>query len=269
MLGTALGVVDLDKSAYSVVRNSELVQLLQRICADSRARSEHWDKSEMRSWKLSYPLSANMWVDRATAETGIRLTAPERRRLIAALLSRRHLILSGLSDIGKRKFAHELALSITNGQKDRVCLLQGHPWWATGTDNVGYFVDLQTRFSTWQLAYFADFLLTKRAPTTQQVSGSDQGSQTHDNTDGYVVCVERLSRLEIEFYYGAFAAWLLKSAPVKTRPAPIRLIGTYDSDMPPDQDDFTLGLTAVIHLSGVQRRGVTSLIAPIRKGNTA
>jgi DNA polymerase III delta prime subunit len=210
-------------------------------------------------------LCVSRWVDRASAETGIRLTALERRRLIAALLSRRHLILSGPTGIGKRQLAYELALAITNGQQGRVCWLQGHPWWATGTGDVGFFVNLQTSLSAWQLAYFTESILNERMPATQHISGLNHGSRTHDDTGEFVVGVERMSRFEIELYYSVYAAWLIKSAQAEPRRVSTRLIGTYDCDVPPDPSDFIVDLTAVIHLSGAQRRTVTSPLAPLRK----
>jgi hypothetical protein len=202
-----------------------------------------------RSRELRYPACVRKWVDRAINESGVSLTPLERRRLIAALLSRRHLILSGPAGAGKRQLAYELALSVANGTKDRVCRLQGHPWWATGTGDVGFFVDLQTNFSAWQLANFAESILDERLPAIQHVSRSNRGSQTRDNIGEYVVCVERLSRLEIELYYSVFATWMTKRAQAEARPVPIRLIGTYDSALPPDLDDHILDRTAVVHLT--------------------
>lgn len=52
------------------------------------------------------------WVDRASAAPGLKLTDLERRRLIAALLTRPHLILSGPAGAGKRRLASALALAI-------------------------------------------------------------------------------------------------------------------------------------------------------------
>ena len=81
------------------------------------------------------------------------------QQLVAALLSRQHLILSGRAGIGKRQLAHSLALSIAEGRQDHVRLIQGHPWWAARTGNVGFFVNLQTQFSVWQLAIFIEAVL--------------------------------------------------------------------------------------------------------------
>jgi len=99
------------------------------------------------------------WVDRACTAADVGLTARERRRLIAALLVRRHLILSGPAGIGKCRLAYALALSFTQGRQSRVCLLQGHPWWAARTGDLGRFVELQTDFSVWRLAYFVESAL--------------------------------------------------------------------------------------------------------------
>jgi hypothetical protein len=69
-----------------------------------------------------------------------------------------------------------------------------------------------------------------------------------------------MSRFEIELYYRVFAAWLLKSAEEEARPVPIRLIGTYDSCVSPDPRDLIVGLTALVHLNGAQRRRAQSLL---------
>jgi len=173
---------------------------------------------------------------------GIRLTDLERRRLIASLLSRWHLILSGPSGIGKSQLAYALALSIARGQRRRVCLLQGHPWWAASTGNIGHFVKLQTEFSVWRLAYFAESALHSQQPSSQV--------QTESDTGDYVACVVRMSPVEIELYFRVVSQWWLQSAWGNARPAPIRLIGAYDSSTPPDLDDQILRATALVHLSG-------------------
>ena len=186
------------------------------------------------------PSCVTTWVDRASAMAGIKLADLERRQLIAALLSRWHLILSGPAGIGKCQLAHALALSITQGQQNYVCLLQGHPWWAAGTGNISQFVELQTEFSVWRLAYFVEFALNSQRPLA--------GAQARGNHHEYVACVMRMGPAEIEFYFGVVSRWLLRNAWDGVGPAPIRLIGTYDSDKPPDLDAQILRTTALVHL---------------------
>ncbi len=65
------------------------------------------------------------WVDRAVELAGVRLADLVRRRLIALLLSRPHLILTGVPGIGKIRLARALAVSGVGGQEDRVCRLIG------------------------------------------------------------------------------------------------------------------------------------------------
>ena len=79
------------------------------------------------------------WVDGARDEAGVRLTDLARRRLIAGLLARPHLILSGPAGAGKQRLAEALALSIAARRSSRVCLLQGHPWWAENTCDTSHY----------------------------------------------------------------------------------------------------------------------------------
>ena len=193
------------------------------------------------------------WVDRATAETGIRLTALERRRLIAALLARQHLILSGPACIGKRRLAYELALSIVDGQQYRVCLLQGHPWWAARTSDVGYFVNLQSRFSMWQMAHFTTSVLNGTRAFSRESSKKippelNLTAQAEGDTDSYVVCVECMSPAEIDLYFRVILPSFSESVPSTTASAPVRLIGTYDSLTPLDLDEHVMQVAALVHL---------------------
>lgn len=188
--------------------------------------------------------SVTTWVDRACAVTSIRLTELQRRRLIAALLSRRNLILSGPFGIGKCQLAHALALSITQGRESRVCLLQGHPWWAARTGNVGRFVQLQTEFSAWRLAYFTESALHGEQPLSRVQADGDAGD--------YVAWVARMSPVEIDLYFRVVTEWLIRSAGGNARSMPIRLIGTYDTNTPPHLDDQILRATALVHLSNAR-----------------
>jgi hypothetical protein len=190
------------------------------------------------------PFCTSTWVDRAYAETGVRMTDLVRRRLIAALLSRRHLILSGQSGIGKRQLAQTLALSIAGGRQDNVRLVQGHPWWAADTGDVARYIGLQTEFNMWRLADFLGFALNGRQPFSRSRVESDVGE--------YVVCMERMSLVEIDSYFGVLAQWLLEGALDQTGPASLRLIGTYDSDTPPDLDGRIRRVAALVHLDSAQ-----------------
>ncbi len=186
------------------------------------------------------PFCTITWGDRACARTGVRRTHLERRRLIAALLSRQHLILSGRSGIGKRQLAHALALSIAGGRQDYVRLIQGHPWWAADTGDVARYVGLQTEFNMWRLADFLGFALNGRQPFSRSRVERDVGD--------YVVCIERMSPVEIDSYFGMLAQWLLEGALDQTGPVSLRLIGTYDSDTPPDLDGRIRRVAALVHL---------------------
>ncbi len=173
------------------------------------------------------------WVDRALSETGIRLTDLERRQLMAALISRPHLVLSGPGGIGKSRLAQSLARCITDERPGHVCTLQDHPWWAAGTGDVAYFTHLQTVFSAWRLAHFME-------------------SVPHDahGTEAYVICVERISLAEIDCYFEMLLLWLAREARSETNSVPLRLIGTYDSNTPPDLDPRVRRMAALVHLGG-------------------
>ncbi|MCZ7574304.1 MAG: hypothetical protein M5U01_37615 [Ardenticatenaceae bacterium] len=187
------------------------------------------------------------WVERASAAPGLRLTDLERRRLIAALLTRPHLILSGPAGAGKRRLASALALAIAQGEPGHVRVIQGHPWWAARTDDVAYYVDLQTEFSTWRLADFLESIMTARRRSPRSQAEGDRGD--------YVVCVERMSPVEIDFYFGVVTRWLRRSAQDQAGAVPLRLIGTYDSQIPPDLYDPILSVAAVVHLGSGSYRG--------------
>lgn len=61
------------------------------------------------------------------AEIDVTLTPLEQRRLIAALLPHRHLILSDPAEIGKGRLIHTLA--VTQGKRRNIQEIPGHPWW--------------------------------------------------------------------------------------------------------------------------------------------
>jgi hypothetical protein len=174
------------------------------------------------AWRCPY--CAAMWVDRACADAGFYITNVERCRLVAALLSRQHLILSGPAGIGKGSLANALALSMAQEQCSHVRLIQGHPWWAVNTGNVAHYVNLQAEFSLWRLLDFVEIISAERQPLPQTQPG--QNGQT------FVACIERVSSTEIDFYFDVFSQWLLGNASSKADFTPLRLIGTYDGEQP-------------------------------------
>jgi MoxR-like ATPase len=101
------------------------------------------------------PVCASAWVEQACADSGVTVTPLEQRRLISALLTRRHLIVSGRVGIGKGRLIRTLARAVTQGRRGHIQEIQGHPWWAARTGDVARFVDLQTEFSVWRLLTFA------------------------------------------------------------------------------------------------------------------
>ena len=106
-------------------------------------------------------------VERACAETGLRLSDAERCQLIGGLLARQHLIMSGSPGSRQclRDLAQALAMLLAEGREDHVCSVSGHPWWASGTGDVAYYANMQMAFSEWRLVYFlADVLPDGQEP---------------------------------------------------------------------------------------------------------
>jgi hypothetical protein len=200
------------------------------------------------------------WVDHACSLADVQMTELERRRLIAALLSRQNLILSGPVGIGKGRLARALSLSCVNGEQARVCFLQGHPWWAANTANVSRFVELQTDHSLWRLAHFAYSAVNGEGASSRNVEAelpeaagrNGRDDRPADRVCAYVACVERISPFEIELYFRVVAEWLLRNGTGESKLAPLRLLGTFDSPTPPDLDDRILHITGFVHLSGAQ-----------------
>lgn len=184
------------------------------------------------------PFCGAQWVDHALAVTGIKLTDLERGRLIVALLTRPHLILSGPVGSGKCRLAYGLALAIAQGRQSQVRLIQGHPWWAARTGRVAHYVGMQSEFSAWRLA---DFIVSVLHPPQLSADGS-----------GYVACVERMSPVEIDLHFGRLALSLLRNAVDSGQSVPLRLIGTYDGQSRPDLDTHILRTTALVHVGGAQ-----------------
>lgn len=201
------------------------------------------------------------WVDGARDEAGVRLTDLARRRLIAGLLARPHLILSGPAGAGKQRLAEALALSIAARRSSRVCLLQGHPWWAENTCDTSHYVNLQTQFSVWRLAHFTQSILDGKTPAFQDLRQASSSVRSGHGSGDYVVCVEHMSPAEIELYFRVVSESLRKSALTTACSAPIRLIGTFDSQTPPDLEKSILRLTAVVHLENSHN---DATIPPVR-----
>jgi hypothetical protein len=202
------------------------------------------------------------WVDLSLAAAKVQVTDLERRQLIATLLSRPHLILSGPPGVGKGQLVRTLALVGVEGERDRVCWLRGHPWWAANTASVGRFVELQTDLSLSRLAHFAN---SARDAEESSLRYGGTGSFKAANRNGreagpmhgvcaFVACVERVSPVEIELYFRVVAEWLVtngKGAKGASSFVPLRLVGTYDGTTPPNLDDRILRVTGLVHLSGI------------------
>lgn len=191
------------------------------------------------------PRCATQWVDQATCVAGLHLENAERRQLIAGLLARRHLIVSGPDGSGKRRLIKALSIAMALDRSDHVFFLQGHPWWAAGTGNVTRFVDMQTEFSLWRLNDFVESLSAEQR--NQSVL------HTKEQVSPYVVCVERMSPAEIDLYFGGAVQWLCRQQIRGVMPASLRFAGTFDGDRAPLLGAAILRATALVHLGGTPR----------------
>ncbi len=186
------------------------------------------------------PFCTVVQIDTIAAKAGFTLTNAERRQLIAALLSRQHIILSGPPNIGKRKLARELALAVTNNQEQRILTVQGHPWWAARTGNVARFVEIQSQFSIARISYFLDDILRDKDKTPEK--GADIASH-------FAACIESMSPVEINFYFKNTAQWLNYQKLTQKIVIPLHLIGTYDTLAGPTPDETVLQYAAIIHFT--------------------
>jgi hypothetical protein len=82
--------------------------------------------------------------------------------------------------------------------------------------------------------------------------------RTEEDPGEYVVCVERMSQIEIDFYFDGLSQWLLRGLPGQASSVPIRLIGTYDSNITPTLNLRILRTTALVHLSAGVLKAPTS-----------
>ena len=187
------------------------------------------------------PFCTVVQIDSITTRTDLHLAGTERQRLIAALLARRHIILSGPAGIGKRRLARALALAVADNHLRQVITIQGHPWWAAKTGDVARFVEMQTQFSILRFGYFLEDILRDKTPppSTRKREGSRH----------FAVCIMRMSPLEIEFYFRQILRWLRIRRHNEESTIPLHLIGTYDGESPPLLDDSIRRIAAVVHFT--------------------
>ena len=193
----------------------------------------------------SRPSVVAAWVDQACAIADVTLSGLERRRLIANLLAYKNLIICGPPGVGKCRLANALALAVTDGQRSQICTIQGHPWWAAQTGDVAHYVELQTKFSMWRLTEFATSFVGRLQPSLL--------SQNNGEDSRYVVCVERMSPVEVHLYFEQFLLWLCQTKHNSNSAQMSRIIGTYDSTMLPNLGDDILRLAALVYIGGTSQ----------------
>lgn len=186
------------------------------------------------------PHCVSNWVDLAIMNSRVVLTAKERRQLIAALLARRHLLLTGAAGVGKRRLAQALADVMTDGQSDRVRVLQGHPWWADQTGDVTSYVTAQMNYSIWRLEDFV----------ANAVSSINRGrTQSAVMEMIFALVVERMSPVETDYYFHLFntgeGSTFFTSGRIS---GVLKVLGTCDANEPPDLPDELERTVARIHL---------------------
>jgi DNA polymerase III delta prime subunit len=186
------------------------------------------------------------------------LSGLERRLLIANLLAFQNLIICGPPGVGKCRLVNALALAMTDGQRSQICTIQGHPWWAAQTGAVAHYVDLQTGFSVWRLTEFVTSALEKLKPSLLPQNDGEDGR--------YIVCVERMSPVEVNLYFEQFLLWLCQTQQNRNSAQRLRIIGTYDSTTCPDLGDDILRLAALVHIGGMPQQFCARQDVP-RPGN--
>ncbi|GAB4559698.1 MAG: hypothetical protein Kow0047_05740 [Anaerolineae bacterium] len=179
-----------------------------------------------------HPHRVEGWVERALQSSGLALNELDRRRVIAALMSRPHLLLSGPAGIGKGQFIRALAVEMVDHPTEFLCITQGHPWWASNTGDVATYVRMQTTLNEWRVQLFVSRAMASAPDATP-----------------YVICVERLGPPELEWY----ADWLLpriRHANSLTHALRlVRFIGSYDTPTLPRLSDQARALIAQVHLA--------------------
>jgi hypothetical protein len=171
-------------------------------------------------------------VDRAIARSGVAVEQHDRFRLIAALLGRQHLILSGSDTILLNALARALADELAEEREEYVCRFPGHPWWAAGTERVGYYAQMNESVAMWRLCYFL-------ADALPETASEDYGRQR-------VVCVQSMSMAEVGYYY-EFLARQLASVPELAQ-SQVALVGAYVGVAPLSLSPVAERLTSVVHL---------------------
>lgn len=171
-------------------------------------------------------------VDRAIARSGVAVETQDRFSLIAALLGRRHLIISANNDGALGSLVEMLGEELAGHREDYLCKLPGHPWWAAGTERCGYYAEMQENVGIWRLSYFlADAL---------------PGQPDTDCSLQRVVCIHNMSLAEVEYYYEFLARQLVRVPELaQTR---VALLGAYTGETPPALSPIAQRWTSVVHV---------------------
>ena len=156
-----------------------------------------------------------------------------------ALKSKPMVILTGPAGSGKLALVECLARTLMGGDMQRCQMMVGHPYWASGSQNVSLFTEAQARFNTEKV-----------------LSLIEEAWQPENAHRVFIACMTHISPAEIENYFSALAFQLghgeLMCLPYAHFSEPIPyppnlfIIGTMDATRFGGWDDSLLSHTTIL-----------------------
>jgi YHS domain-containing protein len=153
------------------------------------------------------------------------------------------VLLKGLVENGKLDFLRLFAEFIIGESNHQCQMMVGHPYWASGSENVAMFTEAQARYITEKVICLIE-----------------EAWQPENRWKVYVACLARVSPAEIESFFAPTAFQLGHGQIIRlpyahfTNPIPfpsnLFVVGTMDTDWYPTFDGDLLSKTAIIDWSG-------------------